>query len=580
MRAARLTRSRPAIAAIGERLTLDAVAALFTAYAIIVFALFLALALLVPYHFWDSLSFGGWSRLIAERGGFHLPSATAPDLQRPFFYVLQGWTWRIFGFHEPLGRLLSLAFTGLLAGSLAALARRHHRYRRVEAAIVLVLLVTSPAFLEQALSGMSDVPTAALVAATGAALWLLPVSRVRFPLLVLLAACCGLTKSTGLLGLGALFLASLVGPWATLKARALAGALPIGLGMLAALAYFQYQASQHGLTVLGLLRSGTASGFYAGLAAKGRVRAVPGLDWLGAGSTVLPLLLAFGFAYAFLRVAGARHRTAATIAAPAGILLSWLGPWLSANEQTLRVGPLASSRALVIWLLLAGPLLLARDCPEELAPSRLGLARLLLWCVPPLAVWLHETPYAPRLGAAAWPGLFLLLGASLLPAFVGTARRAPLAVAAPAAALVAGAVLCLGTIDHLDGTSWSRLAALPRSEWFDRTEVRRAISAPGFTEALEAARRVTGAEGRVFTSSGEFRFFFPGRITQDYARSCGDLTGYTTFVLLTDSVSTSVLQGSTGSTGAASAGYWAACTSPRLRAVESAGVYAVFRVLG
>lgn len=579
MRAAQLRRSRPALAALGERLTLDAVAALFTAYAIVVFALFLALALLVPYHFWDSLSFGGWSRLIAERGGFHLPAASQSDLQRPFFYLLQAWTWKIFGFHEALGRLLSLAFTVLLAGSLALLARRSHRYGRVEAAIVLILLVSCPSFLEQALGGMSDMPTAALVAATGAALWLLPASRVRFPLLVLLAACGGLTKSTALLGLGGLFLASLLGPRKTLKGRALTGALPIGIGMLAALAYFQVQASYHGLTILGLLRAGTTSGYYADLAAAGRSDAVPALGWLGSGY-LLPLLLAFGFTYAFLRVAGAGHRTGATIAAPVGLLCSWLGPWISVHEDTVRVGPLTSNRTLVVWVLLAGALLLARECPEEYAPSRLGLARLLLWCVPPLAVWLHETPYAPRIGAAAWPGLFLMLAASLLPAFVATARRAGLAVAAPAAALFAAALFSLTYVDHLEGSGWAQLAALSPSQWFDRSQVRRAVSSPGFTEALDAVRPIVGADGRILTSSGEFRFFFPGRITQQYARSCSAAYGYSAFVLLANSVSATILQGATGSSAAASAGYWSACKSPRLTKTESAGLYTVFRVVG
>ena len=47
--------------------------------------------LFVPYHFWDALAYGEWSRLIAETGKFHFPTITAQSYHRPLLYVSQGW---------------------------------------------------------------------------------------------------------------------------------------------------------------------------------------------------------------------------------------------------------------------------------------------------------------------------------------------------------------------------------------------------------------------------------------------------------------------------------------------------------
>ncbi|MDX6511374.1 MAG: hypothetical protein QOE36_878, partial [Gaiellaceae bacterium] len=537
------------------RRALDGAAAVFSAYGAVVFALFLVLALLVPYHFWDSLAFGEWSRLISAGGGFHHPSVSTSDLQRPLFYVLQGGLWGVIGFQEAAGRVLSLGFAALLAGSLALLASRR-RHRRLESGVVLLLLVSSVPFAQQAFSGMSDLPAAALVAATGAALWLLPARPLRFALVAELAACAGLSKPTALVALGGLLLASLVGSRKELRANALSGALPIALGMLASLGYFVSQTSATpredlaGVAVLGVLvvvaacllrrrprlaalpagaavalvavyaatrgaggllqflRAGT-DGRYAELATAIRGSTAAGLEWLGPGY-VLPLLLAFGLGYALCRAGGAGHRRAASIAAPVALALAWLGPWLASGRATASVGPLASGAHLLAWLLLAVPLLLARECPEELAPSRAGCTRLLLWCLPSLAVWLHETPYAPRLVAPAWPGLFLLLAAALVPGLVATARRSSLVLAGAVAALLLAALPTLASVDRLGPDGWSHLAALSPRQLLDREAVARAVSTQGLPETVDAVGRVAGARGRILTSDGELRFFFPG----------------------------------------------------------------------
>jgi hypothetical protein len=87
------------------------------------------LAVVIPIHAQDALTFGEWSRLISEHWRLHYDAATPQEYGRPLFYVLQGWTWGVFGFHEPLGRILSGLFSVLLLGSLAWLLRRREFYR-------------------------------------------------------------------------------------------------------------------------------------------------------------------------------------------------------------------------------------------------------------------------------------------------------------------------------------------------------------------------------------------------------------------------------------------------------------------
>ena len=104
---------------------------LFTAFAalFILFALVIAIAL--PYGEWDAMSFGVWSRLIAEHWPhLHFAEASAADYQRPLFYAVQGTAWALFGFHESIGKTLSLLFSALLLASMAWLAARTVRIER------------------------------------------------------------------------------------------------------------------------------------------------------------------------------------------------------------------------------------------------------------------------------------------------------------------------------------------------------------------------------------------------------------------------------------------------------------------
>ncbi|HXG76421.1 MAG TPA: hypothetical protein VNJ53_07625, partial [Gaiellaceae bacterium] len=124
-------------------------------------------ALVMPYRAWDSLAFGAWSRSIGEGNGLW-EHADALKLQRPLFYVAQGLAWRVSD-AEWIGRLVSLAFAVLLAAAVVWLARRlapDADVRRLLAPLALAALLGSSELATHAASGMTDVPVAALVAAT------------------------------------------------------------------------------------------------------------------------------------------------------------------------------------------------------------------------------------------------------------------------------------------------------------------------------------------------------------------------------------------------------------------------------
>ncbi len=81
----------------------------------------LFVALVIPIHAQDALTFGEWSRLVSQHWHLRYAAATGQEYGRPLFYVLQGWVWGIFGFAEPLGRVLSGLFS--LLPRLGGLAR-------------------------------------------------------------------------------------------------------------------------------------------------------------------------------------------------------------------------------------------------------------------------------------------------------------------------------------------------------------------------------------------------------------------------------------------------------------------------
>jgi hypothetical protein len=300
---------------------------------------------------------------------------------------------------------------------------------------------------------MTDVPVAALVAATAAVAWSRGTRRWRMPALILCAAAAGLTKPSAFPSLCGLAASRLIGDRARLRERILRDAVPIAGGVVLALTWHAYQAHALGTSLIELLRTGTA-GYYVELSGHLRAGALLRADWLGSR---LAVLVVFSLGYAVSRIAGVGHGRAAAVSAPLALAGAWLGPWTASGGASVWVGPLASSATAITTLALAGPLWLAADCPEAARPSREELARLVVWLAPPLVAWAVITPYTTRLLSPAWPPLILLL--LLVVASALAPRRRPVGPLVLSVALVG---LALGNVRNLD-RGWGRAICRPCS---------------------------------------------------------------------------------------------------------------------
>ena len=202
------------------------------------------------------------------------------------------------------------------------------------------------------------------------------------------------------------------------------------------------------------------------------------------------------------------------------------------------------------------------------------LGRLLVWMLPPLAAWVWSGAYDLRLLSPAWPPLILLCAIVLRAAFDGASGRLwPLALPAAAAVCIAVA----GGLENVDGigrADWRQLQN-STSGFFDLAANRDTLL-PQFQDALQAIRPVLGADGKLFTSDGKFRFFFPGRVTQSYPRTCSSLRGYRAFVLLTDDDSANYMQSQLHVSP--DPAHWAVCRDPKLTELLHADTLTAFRV--
>lgn len=529
----------------------------------------------IPYHFWDALALGEWSRLIAETGGFHFPGISEAFYQRPLFYVLQGWTWRIFGFDERSGRLLSFAFALLLVFAVARLARRGPEPRlRMALAVLFLLLI--PDFLINALGGLTDVPGAALLTLTALLAWTPRPSRLRIAAIVVCAAATVLAKPPQLMALASLAAAMSIGPRAELRRRLLGHVVPLAMGCLLGLLYDQLEAlrlneSLREFLTLGL---GTERGaYYAGLA--DRVRWQTGWEvlWLGP-YLVIPLL--FALVYSSARVAGIAHRAAALAAAPLALFLSWLAPWIGNHGARVNLGVLDSRTRALEYSILALCLLAGAFAPAAVVPSRLLLARLVIWALPTFVVWLVAVPFATRYLSPTWPAVVLLLAATAAPALIAAVRRVPPLAVAFVVVLVLFGARNITNFDDLGEQGWRQFRAAGFNAWTDQDRMRNLVLG-SFTEELAAVRNEVGSNGHVFTSDERLRFYFPRRVDSAYPRACKDLEDSRAFVLLLDSESASYLENQIGAS--ADPDVWARCSFPRLRLVaHREGVFAAFAV--
>lgn len=531
--------------------------------AAILLAANLLVAATVPYGGWDSLYYGQWSRLIGLHGGFHFPAVVATSLHRPLFYVLQGELWRVAGFHEALGRLLSLAFTVLLVACLVRLAAV--RWGRLGAAIAALVTLAITDVARHASDGLTDVPAAATLALVAVVVFTVRPGRRRTALLVLTALVAVLAKPTGIVGCASLCLALLVGPLDQARRRLVVDVLPIGAGVLLGLVYDWTQARHVGLGLESFLQSGVGSGIWAAKAAAARPDALWGWLWLG---RPLHALVVFAILYALLRVAGPAHRTAVLVAVPAAWIWTWAGPAVAGHPLHLGWG---ATGLVTVVLLVSLPA--AALAPADRVPTRLELARLLVWALPSYAIWSEYAAYDTRLLSAAWPALVLLLTAVAVPIVSGAGQRSAAVALVPVAALGVAALVSVIFVGGLGRAGWQQYRS---GGWSGITDsaLTANVAYGQFEHEVAALRRQLGPGERIYGEDGRLPFLFPGRAVYDTPKSCGDLRGYKAIVILFDdeTIAQARLAGAP-----ATLGDWEACRNPGLTLVaEEPSNYAVF----
>jgi hypothetical protein len=533
------------------------------------FVIALAVAIVIPIHAQDALTFGEWSRLISENWNFHFAAATAQEYGRPLFYVLQGWMWGIFGFSEVSGRLLSGAFSLSLFGALVWLVRDRD-WGALAAMLVAVALIATPTFAFHVVSGLTDVPVAALVALAGALVWGSRPSPARAATLAVVSALAMLAKPSALLALVGLAAAQLLinESW---RSRLLFRVVPILAGLGAGLVYDLTQARYVHQDLRTFLQSGVNTDFYSTLAAEARRYAVLDGNWFGDG---LRLAVFFAFLYVCFRIAGVSHRFAVFVALPFAVVASWFGPWLAADQDRIAVGALHSAGAAAAAAGTAIFLAFGAWSYNDAVASRTELARFAIWAVPSAVAWAVYGAYDARLLAPAWPPLLALIALTALPAASVFARRGPLALAVPFALFAVVVASNVYNIDGLRESGWDQLRRT--DDRFDRDQTR-AIVMPAFSRALVVVRKEMQRDDLLISPEGAFRFFFPGHVEQSFPIGCEQLQRFRVFVLLTDEGSKRYMKDFLHVSPEPS--YWASCQSPRLtQLTDGSEGYAVFRV--
>jgi 4-amino-4-deoxy-L-arabinose transferase-like glycosyltransferase len=529
------------------------------------------LAVVIPIHAQDALTFGEWSRLVAEHWHLHYAAATAQEYGRPLFYVLQGWIWGVFGFAEPVGRVLSGLFSVLLLGSLFWLVRDRD-WGPLASLLAVFALISVPVFAAQIVSGLTDIPVAALVALAGALLWRRRPTPARAAAIGVVSALAMLVKPSALLALGGLALAQLLfrESW---RGRLLYRVAPVIGGLGVGLLYDVLQARYVHQDLQTFLQAGVNTDYYRTLADEARRYALLDGNWFGDGLRVAAF---FALLYAVLRLAGMRHRLAVLLGAPLALFASWLGPWVAARESEVTVGALHSVGAAAAALGTTAFLLLGLAARQDTVVSRAELARLGVWAIPTCVAWAVYGAYDFRLLAPAWPPLLALVVVGALPAAAVLARVGPVALAIP---LVLFAVVVAENFYNLDGlqkSGWSEVRRTPVGDWSDEPTMR-AIVMPAFSRALDAVRPQMHGDDLLISPEGAFRFFFPGHVEQSYPNNCNDLHRFRVFVLTTDEGSKRYMEKFLHVSGEPS--FWAACKQPHLEQLtDGSEGYAVFRV--
>jgi 4-amino-4-deoxy-L-arabinose transferase-like glycosyltransferase len=532
----------------------------------------LVIAFVIPLHAQDALTFGEWSRLIAQNWHFHFSAATGQEYGRPLFYVLQGWLWGLIGVDDSSGRILSLSLSILLFGAVVWLVREDRDWGIFAGLLAALALLATPVFAFQLVSGLTDVPVAAFIALTGALVWRRRHSAALACAAGVAAALAMLAKPSAILALVGLALAQLLvdESW---RDRLLYRIAPICGGLAAGLAYDLTQAGYVHQGLRTFLQSGVNTDYYRALADEARRYALFDGNWFGDG---LRLAAFFALLYAILRLAGLQHRSAVLLGAPGALLASWLGPWFAAHQDRLAVGAFHSPGAAVTAIGTASFLVFGLAADRGAIPARRELGRFAIWALPPAAAWVVYGAYDERLLAPAWPPLLALVVLAALPAASAPARRGPLVVAIPFALF---AVVVASNVYNLDGLHKSGWDQLRRTkDWLDRDQTR-AIVLPALSRALIVVRPEMRPGDLLLSPEGAFRFFYPGHVEQSFPNSCEDLRRFRVFVLATDEGSKRYMEDFLHVSGEPS--FWAACSSPHVKQLSDGSEgYAVFRVNG
>jgi hypothetical protein len=552
------------------RLSFRSVLVLFSAAGVL-------LAAFLPYHAWDGLAYGEWSRLIAETGGSHFPTVTAQAYHRPLFYVVQGWIWRLVGHHEAYGRGLGLTFTAFLFLAVWRLSKTICPDPSGLAPYIgALVLIAIPAVAAGICDGMTDVPVACMVACTGVVLWTMPdggadgkrSALVIAPLGALLSCLAVLAKPSALAGLMGLALAQLLGARAGLRQRITGGCAPIAVGVALALVYDTAEAHRLHESLSSFLMTGT-TGPYEQMSTGARLGVARDLGWLGPGLR-FPLVLSL--LYAALRIGGISNRKALGVAAGLGIALASMGFYDAvasaravANRILLGIF-LVSSVALAVC-----SFFVARD---EGCASRLNLARLVAWMTPGLLIWLWYAAVDERLMSIVWAPLAVLVGCAITPVVVeGLQRRRWTGIVSAAVVLLLAASDFV-RVDGL-GRGWTAVVRTAASGQLRGQDFRRAV-APELADVVDILGKTLSPHDVLISPEGRLRFFFPGRVAQTYPHGCGDLGGYEYFVLAHGGSMQAIFERVAGVPGTVA--YWSACRSPSLSLVSETSAYAIFRI--
>jgi 4-amino-4-deoxy-L-arabinose transferase-like glycosyltransferase len=489
-------------------------------------------------------------------------------LQRPLFYVTQGLAWSVFGYHEWLGRLLSVAFGVAFVVCLWLLAER--LVRRPDNLVLLRgfaigVVLASSVFATYVVAGTADVPLAAAATGTALLLWSRRLGYARAPLVAVAAAATVLAKPTGLLALAGLALAT---PVIAGRLRTIEGLAGLGVGAAAALLYDALQAHRLGESLYGFMRAGNGD-YWTGRGRAGWWDATLRAEWLGAG---LRLILLFGLVYALARVAGARTRLALAIAGPGAIVWSIAGPVLAdggAPYPFAETGLGVVAYVLVAGSLLAAPLVGVSD------PLGRRVYGALLLCVAPVAVaWMAYHADEVRFLSPAWPALTMLAAVGLTVVTLALARIASAAALVP---IVGVSVLCLGNLTSVDGLGrdgWRGLLELGPSGWTNKARTE-GYAHGALADEVALTRGSIGGGDRIASNDGRLSYFFPGRVEVIDPTSCSVLHGAHYFALLVTGEAAEPVR-PRASTHPLS---WLQCREPRLQLVrQQAGAFTLFTV--